>query len=261
MGTNALVSIKVDGTQFRSFSKNELGRDFVVGDIHGRFDLLSSLLLSVNFDEDRDRLFSVGDLVDRGAYSSEVLSWLDCKFFHPVMGNHEQLNIGANVDDWATPASQLCITNGGEWLFPIDKGKARAIQQLFSRLPLAIEIEKHDGGKVGVVHAEPVGRDWDLLKSWLSAPEKEGEVTLKPSPNDGSYFDPMTVKELLWSRVFFKYRILQRVSGIDQVYVGHCRTRDILRLENVQYIDTSAYTEGGKLTMVDINTGEEYFSR
>ena len=110
------------------------------------------------------------------------------------MGNHEQLYIGANVDDWATPASQLCITNGGEWLFSIDKGKARAIQQLFSRLPLAIEIEKHDGGKVGVVHAEPVGRDWDLLKSWLSAPEKEGEVTLKPSPNDGSYFDPMTVK-------------------------------------------------------------------
>ncbi len=46
------------------FSRNEIGRDFAVGDIHGCFEHLSRSLKAIDFDEGVDRLFSVGDLVD-----------------------------------------------------------------------------------------------------------------------------------------------------------------------------------------------------
>jgi hypothetical protein len=44
---------------------NGRGRDFIVGDLHGCRAMLDALLVHVGFDPDRDRLFSVGDLMDR----------------------------------------------------------------------------------------------------------------------------------------------------------------------------------------------------
>ena len=58
------------------FARNTHGRDFVVGDIHGCFDLLQQALDEAAFNPDRDRLFSVGDLIDRGPQSPQVLLWL-----------------------------------------------------------------------------------------------------------------------------------------------------------------------------------------
>lgn len=61
---------------YAKYRANILGRDFVVGDIHGEFSKLSKLLSLVGFDEHSDRLFSVGDLVDRGPESRQVEHWL-----------------------------------------------------------------------------------------------------------------------------------------------------------------------------------------
>ena len=57
--------------------KNIKGRDFVVGDIHGHYDLLKTELKTVGFDKQKDRLFSVGDIIDRGPKSEECLTLLD----------------------------------------------------------------------------------------------------------------------------------------------------------------------------------------
>ena len=76
---------------FRRFARNAAGRDFVVGDIHGMFPALRELLARAGFDEECDRLFSVGDLIDRGPRSREALEWLAQPWFHAVRGNHEQL--------------------------------------------------------------------------------------------------------------------------------------------------------------------------
>lgn len=58
------TSVSANG-YYAKYGANILGRDFVVGDIHGEFSKLSKLLSSVEFNENSDRLFSVGDLVDR----------------------------------------------------------------------------------------------------------------------------------------------------------------------------------------------------
>lgn len=75
------------------FERNTTGRDLIVGDIHGCFTKLQAALDAVGFDRTVDRLFSVGDLVDRGPESDQVLNWLGQPWFHAVMGNHEQMAV------------------------------------------------------------------------------------------------------------------------------------------------------------------------
>ena len=64
-------------TQTVTYQTNALGRDFAVGDIHGSFSALQTALDTIEFNSEVDRLFSVGDLVDRGPESHHVLEWLD----------------------------------------------------------------------------------------------------------------------------------------------------------------------------------------
>ena len=49
---------------------NNVGIDYICSDIHGHFSLLESQLEKVGFDPDKDRLFSLGDLIDRGDEST-----------------------------------------------------------------------------------------------------------------------------------------------------------------------------------------------
>lgn len=69
--------------------ENLRGRDFLLSDLHGELALLQRLLEHVRFDPQRDRLISVGDLVDRGPSSLEGLALLQEPWFHAVKGNHE----------------------------------------------------------------------------------------------------------------------------------------------------------------------------
>ena len=68
---------------------------YVVGDIHGQFDALQALLLRLSFDSEKDRLWLVGDLVNRGPKSLEVLRWARDlskrmkKRMVVVLGNHD----------------------------------------------------------------------------------------------------------------------------------------------------------------------------
>ena len=57
----------------QSFEENRQGRDFVVGDVHGEFGVLENALEQIQFDFQVDRLFCVGDLIDRGPQTCSVL--------------------------------------------------------------------------------------------------------------------------------------------------------------------------------------------
>jgi bis(5'-nucleosyl)-tetraphosphatase (symmetrical) len=64
---------------------------YAIGDIHGSFDTLQRLLARVRFDRKADRLWLVGDLVNRGPSSVSVLRWAvehdGC--LTAVLGNHD----------------------------------------------------------------------------------------------------------------------------------------------------------------------------
>lgn len=68
---------------------------YAIGDIQGCYHSFLNLLQQVEFNPSRDRLWLVGDLVNRGPGSLQVLRWLvDCQHQYPasitvVLGNHD----------------------------------------------------------------------------------------------------------------------------------------------------------------------------
>ena len=145
--------------------RNTQGRDWAVGDIHGCFRQLSRLLKMAAFNPTCDRLFSVGDMVDRGADSAAVLEWLAQPWFHAVRGNHEQLAIDSLLGD--KQAEIRHVNNGGSWLLALPTAQRLACLAAFQRLPYAIEIADGAGGRIGVVHADCPDNDWDALVAGL----------------------------------------------------------------------------------------------
>jgi bis(5'-nucleosyl)-tetraphosphatase (symmetrical) len=64
---------------------------YIIGDIHGCYLTLKRLLTRVEFTPGEDRLWLVGDLVNRGPRSLEVLQWCHDHraFITAVLGNHD----------------------------------------------------------------------------------------------------------------------------------------------------------------------------
>ncbi|SHI44430.1 serine/threonine protein phosphatase 1 [Malonomonas rubra DSM 5091] len=78
-----------------------MSRLIAVGDIHGQYQMLQSLMEDVA-PTDKDQLVFLGDYVDRGPQTPEVIDWLiDFQKRYPqtvfLRGNHEQMLLDAVV--------------------------------------------------------------------------------------------------------------------------------------------------------------------
>lgn len=220
------------------FAKNRKGRDFVVGDIHGMFDALDKVLEQASFEPQTDRLFSVGDLVDRGPASRDALEWLERPWFHACRGNHEQFALDSEDPE----QRELWVGfNGGEWWLELDDDEHERFRRAFRKLPLAIELETKRG-MVGIVHADvPAGKTWE-----------EFVVLLEAGDEDALFF-------AIWSRMRVSGEYTLAVEGgMQRIYCGHTPTREPIQVGNVHYIDTGAvYSHEGyrdaRLTLVQVH--------
>ncbi len=79
----------------RQLLPNVNGRNLVVGSLPGHRDRLEQRLDAIGFDPARDRVLSVGDLVDRGPDSLATLQLIEQPWFHAVLGNHELMRLSA----------------------------------------------------------------------------------------------------------------------------------------------------------------------
>lgn len=64
---------------------------YAIGDLQGCFHSFINLLDTFGFNKSHDRLWLVGDLINRGPYSLEVLRWLreNANCVTTVLGNHD----------------------------------------------------------------------------------------------------------------------------------------------------------------------------
>jgi serine/threonine protein phosphatase 1 len=222
--------------------ENKRGRDFIVGDIHGHFDLLDQALDAVQLNPDKDRLISVGDLINRGPQSKRCLEFLGQPWFHAVRGNHEVFfNQSFKNGRPSVEMPEDMFHPGLKWAFNEGAEKIHSMEEAFARLPLAIELETRRG-PVGIVHADiPPGMNWKTFKQHLDAN------------------DPETIRTATDGRERINSGNKAGVDGIGRVFFGHTprHSGKIQRLGNCYYLDTAAtyMAEGknphGSLTLVE----------
>lgn len=220
---------------FIKYENNTIGRDFAIGDIHGNFHIVEALLEEVGFDKTKDRLFSVGDLVDRGCESYRAIEFINYPWFFPVLGNHESmiLNIGLKSYEESYPNSKI-NKDGNDWYFKLSDHRKKEYLESFSKLPIVIQV-----GKIGLVHASP-------LASWRAT--KNAAIKNRNKK----------IKAIYWSRRLAKQtkagKKINRISGIEWVVVGHTIFNEPTVSRNVFFLDTGFYEKNGSMTLIDLNT-------
>jgi serine/threonine protein phosphatase 1 len=221
---------------------NPVGRDLVATDVHGCFSLLEAAMRRADFDPQKDRLFLVGDMVDRGPESDQVVNWLRRPYVHAVRGNHDQMIIDAG----RTGDTEFLEDHGALWFkHLLNRGNYSEIFELvdeLTHLPLAIEVADRLGRRYGLVHAECPFPSWTRFTQTL-----EHETDPDRLHN--------TIMAALWSRTRIKYRDHSVISDIDEILVGHSVVSAPSTLGNTRYLDTGACYEGGHLTLTDITSG------
>lgn len=205
----------------KHFPHNKLGKDYIVGDLHGHIDALFDVLAKVRFNPDTDRVFSTGDLIDRGPHNLECLDLLEQPWFHSVKGNHEQFMEWSEHD--LVRASW--IANGGVWAIThLHADHFAGYKDMVTHLPTAIVVGtgKH---RFNIIHAQP--------------PDNEGIITDK-------VFDATPIPDLeeytLWGRELFHYPDQFKFDkGLSTTYVGHSPTTLLVRAGPIYYLDRNTH--------------------
>ncbi len=213
---------------------NTAGRDFVVGDLHGCVDALRYLLREIVFDPACDRLFSVGDLIDRGRHSRQALALLDKPWFFPVLGNHEEaLCLVAEGLMRQSAWNSL----GGEWAQALPEPVLQAYAARLRTLPL-VRVVGSGSRRFNVLHAEFFGDDAAL---------------------DAGDFNERVRQQMLWGReLALGGGVAQRQAGLSPTYCGHTPMQEVGRIGAQIFIDTGAFAATGKLTVVEALTSRTW---
>lgn len=86
----------------------------IVGDVHGNFDTLMALLSKIPEDQRSKGIVFVGDLIDRGPKSRQVVEWV-IDNAQSVTGNHELMMIENGIDTFDNNTNNfLWHQNGGK---------------------------------------------------------------------------------------------------------------------------------------------------
>jgi serine/threonine protein phosphatase 1 len=207
-------------------------RIFAVGDIHGCLDKLIGLMEIIDVDPKKDTLLFMGDYIDRGPQSREVVDYLiDLETQHRSLiflkGNHElMLEFYLRGDD------RFCfLTNGGQ-----------------STIDSYLK-----GGYEDPAHPIP-SKHLDFFNNLRLYYETSQHIFVHAGLRANVPFEEQDERDMLWIRDEFIY------SDFDfgrRVVFGHTPFREPMVLDNKIGIDTGA-VYGNKLTCVEFPAMEFY---
>jgi len=212
-------------------------RAYVIGDVHGRFDLLERLLGAVHSDL-RKRpvrkalLVFVGDLIDRGPQSAEVIEHLR-RYRHQgvkttfLLGNHEEVLLrilrgdGALIWKWRSFGGAECLKSYGVDPGELSKlGEAEALETVRNAVPKT--------------HVE-------FLESFADSCRFGDFLFVHAGIRPGIEIDQQRQADLRWIRDPF---LLDETDHGFVVVHGHTISPEVEVLPNRIGIDTGAYRTG-----------------
>ena len=249
------------------FEENRRGRDFVVGDLHGCLDQFRKLLQHVAFDPERDRVFSVGDLVDRGPYSFATLQLLEQPWFYAVLGNHDAMFLAYAVQQGFGPelerdfrleiyGSAFRKNDGSDWAIALGRNPADAVRRLVQRLgtlPLLIRVGSGEQA-FWIAHAERIAFSTDdepraltdeYLLQGAFLDELRAPWSVIGYDLEGNWWDA-----LLWGRsvrraMQWQSDLPQQWPGVGITFVGHTitasRNHQVREAASHVFLDFGAY--------------------
>lgn len=215
------------------FKKNNKGKDYIVSDIHGSFNELLKLLDKVSFDKKKDRLFSVGDTVDRGPQSTDVLKFIKEKWFINVKGNHEAMWIAQKK---YTPEQNKSFLEKSSysWYKDFEEDEKNDFYTAIKFLPLAISVET-ESGNVIIVHADLPTATWkDYEKQMKSVNQKLIQKTMRSGERITNFN--------------------QIVPDVRAIICGHMTVESPKKYGNFYLIDTGGGYKEGYITIMDLNS-------
>jgi serine/threonine protein phosphatase 1 len=135
---------------FNLFQKNTKPRQLVIGDVHGHYDGLCQLLEFCNLTSE-DSLYFLGDVIDRGPKSAQVVKLIRENHYPCLMGNHEVMLLQSfNDGDLDEIALRHWLPSGGDTTLHSygDAGIPQDDIDWFASLPSYLDL-----GDVFLVHA------------------------------------------------------------------------------------------------------------
>lgn len=186
------------------YASNTEGRDFALGDLHGETELLWRKLNLVGFDPLCDRVFSVGDLIDRGRDSAGALGLLEQPWFYPVQGNHENMLIDATLYELEIEQWHAI---GGDWSRWVPQHWLKRQARLLEKLPHIIVVGE-GRSRFNIVHAGMLDNEGKLLTDF-DIDNTLAQQVIDPDP-------------LIWSRALAReyWKVLQGKAQADSWHPG-----------------------------------------
>lgn len=192
-------------------------RTIAIGDVHGCARELVDLLNAIHLKEN-DQIVFLGDLINNGPSSHEVVKIARQTGSVALLGNHERRLL------WYRRTGQARILRRTD--LPTVNSLTRKDWLYLERMPLTYQL---DGGNVVLVHGG-------------FAPDRYWAAQPASVVTEIQYLSPANPKargqRVHWSEIW---------HGPPFVIYGHTPRRDIQRTEATLGIDTGCY-QGGKLT-------------
>jgi len=144
---------------------NRSGRDLILTDVNGCYKELVKLTEAIGFC-DQDRLFLLGNSINKGLYSYEVIQFTSKSNVYPIIGSAELLMLTAMLDGVPANAKEILEQqwddNGGVWRHELTSDQLNKMYKAILKWPLTITLNAHK--KIGLVHAESPFNDWNEFK-------------------------------------------------------------------------------------------------
>jgi serine/threonine protein phosphatase 1 len=211
----------------------------VIGDIHGCFNTLKELVSRIKEKYTDIKIYSVGDLVDRGNFSYEVLDFVMEENIKFTCGNHD-IMFYYFVKFPEHPLAKIWLYNGSENTVTSYRDRFERIDAHLDEIGKAPLFLNHEDCFIS--HAG-VSK---YFKFKLPSPILENLDELEAIMKD----QISNEHGILWTR--------DELIDLGKLQVvGHTRKENVLinRSNNTAYIDTSAYT-ANKLSAIIVENNE-----